>query len=292
MSLLQISYLQNTDQNTNQETPNLEPFLPSSKFHLQHLDSVDQLRQLLATPSTAPDCLILAANSLEYSSDRPSPHLLVPVVVLGSLHILGSRLPSPPVVHLDPDSLEQLPQAIESAIANFLELSPYHFCDLDSQPQSDFAESLRISLSIKQKRLAEKLEERLGYLGIYSKRNPEQFLRNLSEGQRKAYLTQLKQIYQRIILKYFKENPSNQELSINDEIDHLANLAFLGDVSASQILEIHMQLMDEYSKKLKLEGRNLDILLDYRITLIDVIAHLCEMYRRSVLRESKLRSNG
>jgi circadian clock protein KaiA len=31
-----------------------------------------------------------------------------------------------------------------------------------------------------------------------------------------------------------------------------------------------------------LEGRSEDILLDYRLTLIDVIAHLCELYRRSV----------
>jgi circadian clock protein KaiA len=27
-------------------------------------------------------------------------------------------------------------------------------------------------------------------------------------------------------------------------------------------------------------------LLDYRLTLIDTIAHLCEMYRRSIPRES------
>jgi circadian clock protein KaiA len=47
-----------------------------------------------------------------------------------------------------------------------------------------------------------------------------------------------------------------------------------------------MELMDEFSKQLKLEGRNDDILQDYRLTLIDAIAHLCEMYRRSVPRES------
>lgn len=41
-----------------------------------------------------------------------------------------------------------------------------------------------------------------------------------------------------------------------------------------------------FSKQLQLEGRNDDILSDYRLTLIDVIAHLCEMYRRSVPRES------
>jgi circadian clock protein KaiA len=46
-----------------------------------------------------------------------------------------------------------------------------------------------------------------------------------------------------------------------------------------------MELMEEFSKQLKLEGWSEDILLDYRLTLIDVIAHLCEMYRRSVPRE-------
>lgn len=283
---MQIFYLQCFDQ----VPPKLESFLPEPKFELHYLPSLGQLDQLLASPSTVPDCLIVDASSLEQLSDRPSLHLVMPILVLGSTHMPDFALPTPPVVYLDAAHLDQLPVKIEAAIANFLELSPYHFCDLDSQPQTNFSDSLSISLSVKQKRLAEKLQERLGYLGVYSKRNPDQFLRNLPEAQRKAYLGQLKQIYQRIILKYFKEDNNSQELSINDEIDHLANLAFLGDVSASQILEIHMQLMDEYSKKLKLEGRNLEILLDYRITLIDVIAHLCEMYRRSVSRESRLRS--
>ena len=46
-----------------------------------------------------------------------------------------------------------------------------------------------------------------------------------------------------------------------------------------------MELMEEFSNQLKLEGRSEDVLLDYRLTLIDIIAHLCEMYRRSVPRE-------
>jgi circadian clock protein KaiA len=44
-------------------------------------------------------------------------------------------------------------------------------------------------------------------------------------------------------------------------------------------------LMAEFSDQLKLEGRSEEILLEYRLTLIDIIAHLCEMYRRSVPRE-------
>jgi circadian clock protein KaiA len=54
----------------------------------------------------------------------------------------------------------------------------------------------------------------------------------------------------------------------------------------TQIVEIHMNLMDVFSKQLKLEGRSEEILLDYRLTLIDIIAHLCEMYRRSIPRDS------
>lgn len=48
-----------------------------------------------------------------------------------------------------------------------------------------------------------------------------------------------------------------------------------------QIIEIHMELIDEFSKQLKLEGRSDEVLLDYRLTLIDILAHLCETYRSS-----------
>jgi circadian clock protein KaiA len=47
-----------------------------------------------------------------------------------------------------------------------------------------------------------------------------------------------------------------------------------------------MDVMDEFVKQLKLEGRNEDIVLDYRLTLIDTLAHLCEMYRRSIPKDS------
>lgn len=43
--------------------------------------------------------------------------------------------------------------------------------------------------------------------------------------------------------------------------------------------------MDQFSQSLKLEGRSDEILLDYRLALIDILAHLGEMYRRSIPRE-------
>jgi circadian clock protein KaiA len=132
-----------------------------------------------------------------------------------------------------------------------------------------------------QLRLAEKLKERLGYLGVYYKRNPQNFLRHMTPPQKEALLRQLKQDYREIILAYFAD-----ELGLNDKIDQFVNLVFLIDLPISHIVEIHMELMDEFSKHLKLEGRSDDVLLDYRLTLIDTLAHLCEMYRRSIPRES------
>ena len=43
-----------------------------------------------------------------------------------------------------------------------------------------------------------------------------------------------------------------------------------------------MELMDNFSQQLKLEGRSNDIILDYRLALVDIIANLGEMYRRSL----------
>lgn len=43
-----------------------------------------------------------------------------------------------------------------------------------------------------------------------------------------------------------------------------------------------MNLIDSFWKQLKLEGSTNDFLQDYRLALLDVMAHLCEMYRRTV----------
>ncbi len=132
-----------------------------------------------------------------------------------------------------------------------------------------------------QLRLAEKLKERLGYLGVYYKRNPQTFLRNMTPSEKADMLRQLKQDYREIILAYFSD-----ERGLNDKIDQLINLMFLIDLPIAQVVEIHMEIMDEFSKHLKLEGRSDEILLDYRLTLIDMLAHLCEMYRRSIPRDA------
>lgn len=92
-------------------------------------------------------------------------------------------------------------------------------------------------------------------------------------------LQQLKADYRQIIINYFASN----EIS-KDKIDIFINKVFDYNLPVPQIIEIHMELIDELSKQLKVEGRSDDILLDYRLTLIDILAHLCEMYRCSCIR--------
>ena len=60
------------------------------------------------------------------------------------------------------------------------------------------------------------------------------------------------------------------------------NTAFFSDLTITNTVEIHMNLIDGYAKQLQLEGHQNDFLQDYRLALLDVMAHLCEMYRRAV----------
>ncbi len=184
-------------------------------------------------------------------------------------------------VRLDISQISDLEHAIEQAITQFLALSPN--CNLPNLPASADQKSEqthRNSLTKQQYRLSEKLKERLGYLGVYYKRNPQFFFRYLPNQEKDKLLEQIKSDYRQIVLMYF-----SQDATINQLIDNFVNEAFFADISVSKIVEVHMDLMDDFSQQLKLEGRNEEILLDYRLTLIDVIAHLGEMYRRSIPRE-------
>ncbi|PAX51869.1 circadian clock protein KaiA [Brunnivagina elsteri CCALA 953] len=94
---------------------------------------------------------------------------------------------------------------------------------------------------------------------------------------RQALLQQLKLDYSHILINYFTPDAPSPE-----KIDKFINALFCANIPVPQIIEMHMELIDEFSVQLKLEGLSDDTLLDYRLTLIDILAHLCELYRRSV----------
>lgn len=87
------------------------------------------------------------------------------------------------------------------------------------------------------------------------------------------FLQELKQDYQQIVLSYFTNS------GVRIEIEQFTDKVFSSNLPVPQVIQIHVELIDDFSKQLKLEGRSEEILLDYRLTLIEILAHLCEMYR-------------
>ncbi len=188
----------------------------------------------------------------------------------------------PSEVVLAATNLAELETAIDRAINRFLNLTPTILAIHEAVPPEIETTVLEPNILLQQQqRLADKLKERLGYLAVYYKRNPRYFFRHLDRDQKQELLAQLKAQYRKIVLEYFADSSN-----INETIDEFVSSVFFADLSVSEIVKIHMELMEEFSKQLKLEGRSEEILLDYRLTLIDIIAHLCEMYRRSVPRET------
>ncbi|WP_225913840.1 circadian clock protein KaiA [Leptolyngbya ohadii] len=241
------------------------------------------------------DCLVLQANPALQSllNELSQQTVFLPAVIVDVERSLtdypagelrGNRRYSyhAAVQQLSLQQTGQIGLSIDQAISKFIQLSPESSeSGVTTTVSETDALATHKSLMTQQLRLAEKLKERLGYLGVYYKRNPQNFLRHLPLDKQDELLRQLKEEYREIILVYFLNEPS-----LNEQIDNFVNVAFFADVPVAQIVEIHMELMDEFSKHLKLEGRSDEVLLDYRLTLIDTIAHLCEMYRRSIPRDS------
>lgn len=265
-------------------TQSLNLLLSSDRYEPQWINNSEQFLSFVETNKEQIDCLIVLKKPSVITSLNQlySKGILLPLIIIEEKPELeNSVLYHAGEISLALTNLETIPIAIDQAMAQFLHLGPS--CPLSEHLASlngENGENPQTFLLLQQRRLAEKLKERLGYLGVYYKRNPQYFYRNLIEIEQKELTAQLNLEYRQIILNYFID-----DIETNQAIDQFVNRAFFADISVSQILEMHMELMDEFSQQLKLEGRSEEILLDYRLALIDMIAHLCEMYRRSIPRE-------
>ena len=128
-----------------------------------------------------------------------------------------------------------------------------------------------------QNKLNQKLSERLGYSGVYFSRNHDCFFANLSDLEQRKLLENLKIAYTKVLFNYFSE-----EANINDLIDRFVESAFFVNLPMNKLVEIHIEVIEELERQLQLESLDTDYLSDYRLALIDVIAHLGEMYRSVV----------
>ena len=286
------------DQTKSNITNFLPTVLPTDRYTITVVSELEALVSLLTKSQNIQDCLVIFENLTGDVGQDGKRGVETIVKHLGGLNIFMPTIlvlekfyePSDPlyeqnesqefyraIVSIISDQIQDLPAIIDQAIATFIQISPQirHqvYVNIPAAPISE-------SVTVQQQRLADKLNERLGYLGVYYKRDSRLFLRNLSPEDKKDCIGRLKNLYRSVILEYFSEKNSD----LNQKIDEFVNLSFFADISVSQVLEIHMELMDDFAKQLRLEGRNDEILIDYRITLIDMIAHLCELYRRSVPR--------
>ncbi len=278
------------DQNLTSVIVNL---LSQECYRLNLINQADQLLKLIEEHIEQIDCFVFVNDNAHKAllEQLRKTGILLPTTIIdaeSSNPVGGEDLTTEPnlnpqnaEVTLHLENIEQLDSYIKRSIKKFLNLAPS--CSLTAREQQinfNFQNNSQEFLVLQQRRLAQKLKERLGYLGVYYKRDQQDFYRNATESEQKEILQELKTEYRYIILCYFDEDPQTNQL-----IDKFVNQAFFLDISVPQILEIHMELMDEFAQQLKLEGRSEEILLDYRLALIDIIAHLCEMYRRSIPRK-------
>ncbi|MBD2387279.1 KaiA family protein [Cylindrospermum sp. FACHB-282] len=113
-------------------------------------------------------------------------------------------------------------------------------------------------------------------LACYKQKN-QHFYQQMSQVERQELLHKIKLEYRDILINYF-----TTDKTLKEKIDKFINAVFYANIPVPQIIEVHMEVIDEFSKQLRLEGRSDETLLDYRLTLIDILAHLCEIYRCSI----------
>lgn len=243
----------------------LQQFLSSDRY-------VVTLRSFAGTlldtdrPEQCFDCLIV--------QDDP-----VFLKVVGQLYEQGSLFPlvilkanannffaHPACVEINIVNFSQISNAIDQAIAQFVNLT---VADTNDSNQD---------LLWKQQQ-AENTKN-CYRLGVH--KQTHQIFQQLEAAKQQSFLQQLKSDYREILLTYFLEDKT-----LKAKIDSFINTAFSNNIPIPQILEIHMELIDEFSKQLELEGRSDEVLLDYRLTLIDILAHLCEVYRCSILKTKR-----
>jgi len=109
------------------------------------------------------------------------------------------------------------------------------------------------------------------------KQKPQRVFQQMTQVDQRVLLQQIKLDYRQILLTYF-----TSDKTLKEKIDKFINTVFCANIPVPQIIEIHMEIIEEFSKQLRLEGRSEETLLDYRLTLIDILAHLCEAYRCAI----------
>ena len=255
-------------------TPNLvdacQQWLPDTRYHSIVLSGPHQGQEQLDLVSTLEaqqeeiDAVVVEQHLLDASSREQllSRGLLFPAVVVGEMK--GHVDYHAEELHLADDQLAQLGYTVDAAISRFLRQGR-----ADGRSDDDGLASVD--------KLSRRLQERLGYLGVFYKRDPSRFLGSLPSEERRELLESLQRTYRDLLISYFSDPAAS-----NQALESFVNTAFFSDLPITRTVDIHVDQIDEFWKQLRLEGHKSDFLQDYRLALLDVMAHLCEMYRRSI----------
>ncbi|MEH1887355.1 KaiA family protein [Nostoc sp.] len=127
-----------------------------------------------------------------------------------------------------------------------------------------------------QKNLSSAYTGQYVYVFASQMQKSQQHFQEMTPAERQGLLRQLKSDYTLILINYF-----TTDKTLKEKIDKFINTIFYANIPVPQIIEIHMEIIEEFSIQLRIEGRSNETLLDYRLTLIDILAHLCEVYRSS-----------
>ena len=255
-------------------TPNLvdacQQWLPDTRYHSIVLSGPHQGQEQLDLVSTLEaqqeeiDAVVVEQQLLDATSREQllGRGLLFPAVVVGE--VKGHVDYHSEELHLADDQLAQLGYTVDAAISRFLRQGR-------ADGRSDDAGLASVD------KLSRRLQERLGYLGVFYKRDPSRFLGSLPAEERQELLESLQRTYRDLLISYFSDPAAS-----NQALESFVNTAFFSDLPITRTVEIHVDQIDEFWKQLRLEGHKSDFLQDYRLALLDVMAHLCEMYRRSI----------
>ncbi|WP_413441067.1 circadian clock protein KaiA [Synechococcus sp. MIT S1220] len=241
-------------------------WLPTNRYEpiVVDLSAEDGLVEALRQRRDNIDAVVVEQPLLDAQTREQliSSSLLFPAVVVGE--VKGHVDYHAEELHLPEDQLEQLGYNVDAAISRFLR-----------QGRAEGRQGEVVAREVW--KLSNRLQERLGYLGVFYKRDPSRFLGTLSNEERSELLQSLQRTYRDLLISYFRD-----PAAANQALESFVNTAFFSDLPITRAVEIHVNLIDEFWKQLRLEGHKNDFLQDYRLALLDVMAHLCEMYRRSI----------
>ena len=245
-------------------------WLPETRYHSLDLSRLEQgegpldLAGTLAAQQEEIDAVVVEQQLLDATSREQllGRGLLFPAVGVGE--VKGHVDYHSEELHLADDQLAQLGYTVDAAISRFLRQGR-------ADGRSDDAGLASVD------KLSRRLQERLGYLGVFYKRDPSRFLGSLPAEERQELLESLQRTYRDLLISYFSDPAAS-----NQALESFVNTAFFSDLPITRTVEIHVDQIDEFWKQLRLEGHKSDFLQDYRLALLDVMAHLCEMYRRSI----------